>query len=157
MVNDDLTLARVLLDGFIRDNEQKYLDDEREARRALVRLLRSDAPLDRDVRDGLAVLFDPDNELRIAITGVIAGEGQLLGGFTPNDRKLTFQFRSRKRRPDHVRNTAIAQHVHDGIASGLTDEKAWAATAQKFGLPDDAVKRLWDGFRVARELRLFDR
>ena len=40
MVNDDLTLARVLLDGFIRDNQQKYLDDEREARRALVRLLR---------------------------------------------------------------------------------------------------------------------
>ena len=109
------------------------------------------------MRDGLAVLFDPHNELRIAITGVIAGEGQLLGGFTPNDRKLTFQFRSRKRRPDHVRNTAIAQHVHDGIASGLTDEKAWAATAEKFGLPDDAVKRLWDGFCVARELRLFDR
>ena len=88
MVNDDLTLARVLLDGFIRgDNGQQYLDNEREARRALVRLLRSDTPLDRDVRDGLAALFDPDNELRIAITGVIPGEGQLLGGFTPNDRK----------------------------------------------------------------------
>jgi hypothetical protein len=32
MVNDDLTLARVLLDGFIKDNGQEYLDDEREAR-----------------------------------------------------------------------------------------------------------------------------
>jgi hypothetical protein len=157
MVNDDLTLARVLLDGFIKDNGPESLDDEREARRALVRLLRSDTPLDRDVRDGLAALFDPDNELRIAITGVIPGEGQLLGGFTPNDRKLTFQFRSRKRRPDHVRNSAIAQQVHDGIASGLTAEKALAATAEKFGVSDDAVKRIWRAFRAARELGLFDR
>jgi len=157
MVNDDLTHARVLLEGFIGNDEQKYLDDEREARRALVRLLRGDAPLDRDVRDGLAALFDPDNELRIAITGVIPGEGQLLGGFTPNDRKLTFQFRGRKRRPDHVRNTAIAQHVHDGIASGLTDKIASAATAEKFGISDDAVKRIWRAFRAARELGLFDR
>jgi hypothetical protein len=156
-VNDDLTLARVLLDGFFADSEQKYLDDEREARRALVRLLRSEAPLERDVRDALAALFDPDNEVRIPITGIIAGECRLLDGFTPNDRKLAFQFRSRKRRPDHVRNTAIAQHVHDGIASGLIAEKAWAATAEKFGLSDEAVKRIWGGFRTARELRLFDR
>ena len=109
------------------------------------------------MRDGLAALFDPDNELRIAITGVIPGEGQLLGGFTPNDRKLTFQFRSRKRRPDHVINTAITQHMHDGIASGLTDKIASAATAEKFGISDDAVKRIWRAFRAARELGLFDR
>jgi hypothetical protein len=36
MVSDDLTLARVLLEGFIGNDEQKYLDDERKARRALV-------------------------------------------------------------------------------------------------------------------------
>lgn len=157
MVSDDLTLARVLLEGFIGNDEQKYLDDERKARRALVRLLRSDAPLARDVRDALAALFDPDNELRIPMTGVIPGECQLPSGFTPNDRKLAFQFRSRQRRPDHVRNTAIAQHVHDGIASGLTEEKAAGTTAEKFGLSVDAVKRIWSGFRTARELRLFDR
>jgi hypothetical protein len=153
MANDDLILARVLLAGFVENNQQKYLDDEREARQALVRLLRSEAPLDRDVRDALAALFDPDNELRI--TGVIPGECQLMDWYTPNDRKLTFQFRSRKRRRDPVRNSAIAQHVHDGIASGLTAEKAWADTAAKYGLSDDVVKRIWSGFRWARERRLF--
>jgi hypothetical protein len=91
------------------------------------------------------------------MTGVIPGECQLPSGFTPNDRKLAFQFRSRKRRPDHVRNSAIAQQVHDGIASGLTAEKALAATAEKLGISDDAVKRIWRAFRAARELGLFDR
>ncbi len=119
-----------------------------------MRLLRSDAPLHRDLRDGLAALFDPDNELRII--GHIPGEGTLGDHHTPNDRKLVFQFRSKKRRVDNTRNTAIVQHVHDISKAGKSVEEAIAEVAGKFNLSEGAVKAIWLDFSKYRKLGFFD-
>jgi hypothetical protein len=68
MSNSDLQLARTLLNGFVDEVRQRpetrYLvkgcAEEVEARRAIARLLRSNYPLDRQLREHLADLFDPD-------------------------------------------------------------------------------------------------
>ena len=63
-----LILARVLLGGFLKEDKRglphkKYLiknsTDEQEALATLASILRSRGPLDRDLRDMLAALFDP--------------------------------------------------------------------------------------------------
>jgi hypothetical protein len=120
----------------------KYLDEseERDARRALVILLCSDGPLDRDMRCALAALFDPGDTFLACAP------------YVPHERKLVIQFRDRKRRTDYVRNTAIAQHVFRIIQGGKSWEKAIAEVANKFDLSDARVRTIWRRYQNRRDL-----
>lgn len=104
-------LAAALMAGFIEKLDEgrprkKYLDGKEEdrARAAMARLLRSGRPLTQDFRDCLAVLFDPSASAHPA-----------------SDRKLVFKNRSGGRWPDHVRNTRIAQYIHNCIRREVTE------------------------------------
>jgi hypothetical protein len=136
MSNSDLMLARVLLGGFEDElRGHQYLADENEARRALVGLLRSHAPLDRRICNRLAALFDPDGS---------------------DERHLVFELRSGKRRTGHLhsRNTRIAQHVSDAHGAGSSIEEAVADAAEKFGVSEKTVWKIWGGYAWARERSL---
>lgn len=148
----DSILALTLLDGFIQNNEnglpeQHYLAEtkEDEGRRALARLLRSDAPLDRHIRHTLAALFEPND---------VTDEHGRPWPYVPNSRQLKFEFRSKKRRPDHVRNSAIAQYVNSRIKGDDSVEKTIANAAEKFDLSEDTIKTIWRKYRWAKHLGL---
>jgi hypothetical protein len=145
---NDLSLARTLLDGFIEYDkrglpQQKYLTktDDREARQAIARVLLSERPLDRQLRDRLAYLFACEP---------LPGEWPLLP-----ERRLIFKFRSKPH--DSVRDTHIAKYVHDEIVSRkITEEEAFESAAEKFKMTEHNVKRIWQRFQWAREAGLFD-
>jgi hypothetical protein len=135
-------LAAVLMAGFIEKLDEgrpqrRYLDSKHEDRHraAMARLLRSGLPLTQDFRDQLAALFDPNAGTHPAI-----------------DRKLIFKYRSRGRRRDNVRNTAVAQYIFVRIREGDGVEKAQQKAADFFCLSFEAVRDIWghkegEGFR----------
>jgi hypothetical protein len=109
--DQDLQLARVLLAGFVEEDRRgnrrtKYLEkgshDEMEARQAIGRLLRSNRPLDRQLRGELADLFDPP------------AWGQ---------RKIEFVSRRQGQHTDHVRNTQIASYVSHQVKGGSKSKR----------------------------------
>lgn len=124
-------LAAALMAGFIEKLDEgrprkKYLDGKEEdrARAAMARLLRSGRPLTQDFRDCLAVLFDPSASAHPA-----------------SDRKLVFKNRSGGRWPDHVRNTRIAQYIHNCIRrEGDGVEAAQKKAAGVFGLSVSTIR-----------------
>jgi hypothetical protein len=110
-MSSDETLIRVLLHGFVALDKnglprQEYLkpggEEERTARAALARHLRSDAQLSREQRDQLAKLLDVDPE---------------------NDRRIVFQYRRRGRRPQHMANTP-AEHTIGMVAVAAYPQKS---------------------------------
>lgn len=138
----DERLACILLCGFVFKNksglrEVKYPGDkglpeyfsgeEFRARAAIARLLRSDRPLSRDLRDSLASLFDSD--------GINDGI----------ERKIVFRKRSTKQR-QHMANTQIVEFVRKAL-EGKKIHAAITAAANHFGRGDDAVKKIWLGYR----------
>jgi hypothetical protein len=143
-LTDDEKLALELLIGSWAKDERglpfrKYLVDERESRQVIAKLLRSEAPLHRDLRDYLAILFDPNDR---DANGWLGGE-----------RQLVFRFRKRGRRRDSIRETHIAVSVFVGTHRGLTVDKAIEATAKKYRLSQESIRRVWDkspGLRSAR-------
>src|SRR5262249_15743149 len=108
MSNSDLQLAWTLLIGFVDEARQRpetrYLvkgrAEEVEARRAIARLLGSKYPLDPQLRDQLANLFDPD----------------LLW----EQRTIEFVFRRQGTPTDHIRNTRIAPIISTRQPTPLT-------------------------------------
>src|SRR5262249_9754048 len=120
----------LLLSGFVtfsmtregvRALRSCYPSNEAEARRAFAKLLRSEAPLDRQLRNALADVFDPD----------------MVDG-----RTVQFQFRSKKRRPDHLRNACIRQYITDRIAYDSVG-KAIEGAAVMAGISAEAVRKIW--------------
>jgi len=138
MSYSDLQLAWMLLDGEIEERQgrrrTKYLDEavELEARAAIARLLRSEGPLDRQLRDSLARLFDPNppawEQRKIRIEGRRPGE-------------LT----------DHIRNTQIAYYIWDEVERGKRVTAAVESAAEKFALSADRVWQIWSGYRPLLE------
>jgi hypothetical protein len=132
-----LMLAKVLLGGYIENDarglpRKKYLakDAELEARSALASILRNQKPLDPNLRDMLATLFDPAPGAHAVI-----------------DRKVVFAHRGRGQRQNSMANTAIAWHVRGAIAQGSTVAAAIQSATDQFGIDDSTVKKLWGRYR----------
>jgi hypothetical protein len=128
-------LARKLLNGFVEERrrrpENRYLAkgcaEEVEARKAIARLLRSKHPLDPELRDHLANLFDPD--------------------LLSEQRTIEFVFRRQGTPTDHIRNTAIASHVWRQVKRGVPATKAISNAASEFALSEAAIKKIWNIYR----------
>jgi hypothetical protein len=141
MPGSDLQLARRLLDGFVEEGRQgrrrtRYLNKgsamELEARIAIARLLRrKQAPLDNEVREHLANLFDP------------AAAWQ--------QRKIEFVSRRQGRHTDHVRNTQIASHIWGEVKAGGRVTAAVASAAKQLAISDDMAMKIWGRYRPLME------
>jgi hypothetical protein len=160
MSSDDLMLARILLGGFVDEDErglphERYLSesDETEARLALVRLLRSEAPLAPRLRVALAGLFHPDDEAVHLVTDDSTGKQYSIS--EPRDRNLVFRFRKKKRRAHHKRNTVIVQFMYDLVKAGKSIEEARGDAHDEFGLSDGAIKKIWDSYSELRKRGVF--
>lgn len=141
MKEDDeaLMLAKVLLGGYLDHDKhgllhKKYLTDETQARRSIASLLRSESPLDPDLRDKLAALFDPAPDTHGAI-----------------DRKLIFAHRGRGARKKLERTSSIAWHVWGLVTRGLTADAAIQSAAGQFEVDERNVKKMWAKHRPVFE------
>jgi hypothetical protein len=134
--SDDLRLATALLNGFGNQSatgkrRTAYLKgkDEKDARLALARLLRGPDPLDRNVRMHLANLFDPNPTQ-----------------WEP--RTVKFVHRAKGRTPDPTNRTQIAERVYElHKGKGQSFNSAITQAAKELSLSDDAVKKIWKGYR----------
>ena len=136
MPGSDLQLARKLLHGFAEKGHQgrlrtRYLERgdplELQARTAIARLLRSEGPLDAQLRWHLANLFDP--------------------AATWHQRKIEFVSRRQGKKTDHVRNSQIASHIWDEVKRGRTASAAMISASEKFAISEDMVKKIWKKYR----------
>jgi hypothetical protein len=127
----DVQLALAYLQGGSRTNaaglvKRDFLlgDDEIEARRALVRLLRDDLKrLDLRVRLALAAVLDPDDET--------AGTDRKLGDIG---------FRGKGAKQQHTRQ--IVAEVAQLLQKGLLLKEATPQVAADRGLSDSQVKKI---------------
>ena len=109
-------------------------DGEREARRTLANLLRSDEPLSRELRDLLAALFDPDLS-------------QLADG-TPIERQLVFRRRSRS--SEFHRDFLIRFLMAMLVGAGVSIEDALRGVGQELRIEPGAVRKVWEKSRRAK-------
>ena len=137
MSDSDLQLARMLLDGYVyedhrRRRRSKYLKrgsrDELDARRAMARLLRSKNPLEHQLRDSLAGLFDPDPP-------------------ESEQRKIEIAFQRRGKFRDHVGNTQIYDHVRNQLDAGGSVAAAITSAVEEFEVSEEFVKQIWSRYR----------
>jgi hypothetical protein len=137
MSESDLQLARMLLGGYLESSARGklrsvYLKEgssrEQDARRAISRLLRSDAPLDRQLRTVLAHLFDPDPP---------AWE----------QRTIRLKARGRGRPIDHVTLTQIAEYIWNERQNGKRVTDAINDAAEQFALSEETIKEIWSRYR----------
>jgi hypothetical protein len=138
---DDLSEARALVGGYVEEDAKgrrrsKYLmpgsDEERSARQALARVLRGSDPLERQLRDSLAGLFDPDPP---------AWE----------QRKIRIVSRRQGGKTDHVRNTQIAEYIWFEVKGGERVTAAIEGAAEKFAISADMTTKIWGGYRPLME------
>jgi hypothetical protein len=148
MTISDLQLIKALLGGSIEQDSRGrlqlvYLEegtaDELSARRALARILRSDAPLDHQIRSKLAELFDPD-------------------GAWLEERKISFPFRRRGKPTDHAAAIQVFAYVNDRRKKTkknpkATLVKAFADAALKFSISEEMAKRYWRHYSKLYGLR----
>jgi hypothetical protein len=134
------SLATQLLTGRVEQSRSGKLrnvhlegTDEQDARLALARLLRSRAPLDREIRIHLANLFDPKPEQ-----------------WEPRTIKLVH--RTKGRSHDAISATQIAQRVHELRKSGESTNSAIGRAAKEFSRSDEAVKKIWKQYRRLLEV-----
>jgi hypothetical protein len=143
MANSDLELALHLLHGRIEEDaggrlRTVYLEEgtalERDARRALAKLLRSKDPLDEEIRFWLAGLFDP----------------QAIG---LEQRKISFTKRPWNRPTDHAAGIQVFIYINDSIKSGAKVTAAIEEAAEKFSISAEMAKRYWLRYSRAYGLR----
>jgi hypothetical protein len=141
MTNSKLQLARTLLSGYVERDKRKRLrskylkpesPEELKARQALAKLLRSNNPLDRQIRTFLANLVDPDPRQR-------------------EPRTIRFVLRDKSQRVDPIANTQIAEYVRRLISADATVTEAIARTGDRFGLQKDRVMDIWSNYRPVYE------
>ena len=141
MPGSDLQLARMLLGGYTDQDRRgrrrsRYLKEgsqqEVDARRAIARLLRSNGPLDRQLRTNLADLFEPSPP---------AWE----------QRKIRIVSRRRGRPIDHISNTQIAEHVWEQVRAGAKVTAAIESAADEFGVEPETVTKIWGKYKRSLE------
>ena len=142
MMNDDLQLARMLLNGFVEEDSHgrphsKYFEEgsaeETEARKALARILRSNNCLDRQLRTHLAELFDIDPPFA-------------------DQRKIKIVYRKGGNPRDHVANTHLAEQIYQDVRNGKTVNEAIALASAKFDVSEDNIKKnIWKFYRPVLE------
>lgn len=102
---------------------------EREARETLAFLLRSQEPLDRELRNVLAALFDPQLSHPVAV------------------REVQFKMRNRGQTKNHDANTAIAWCVWEAARSGKTISAGVAEAVERFERDESTVLKLWSTYK----------
>jgi hypothetical protein len=136
---DDLQLARLLLNGSVEEDPQgrlrsKYFEngspEELEAKKAIAHLLREQRPVDSELLMRLADLFDPP---------------------PAEQRKIDIVSRRPGRPADHVATTQIAQHIWDEMSGGKRYTDAINSAVEKFSVSEDTVKKLWGRYRPILE------
>jgi len=103
-------------------------DREQEARAALVRLLRSDMPINACIRAVLADLFDRGDSL-------------------VHERELVFRSRSPGKGPDLVRDRQLARCVFDQVKTGTKVDTAVQEAKERFGVSRATAYRAWMTWR----------
>ena len=134
-------LINALLRGFLENHEsytEQYWEDkcpdENRGREALAELLRSERPLTRDLRDTLAVLFDPK-------------ENQYPGG----ERRLLFKLRRVGNRKETILHSSVAQHIYDAAKCGGGVKAGIDSAIDEFGLQERNVWLIWKRYRPTME------
>jgi hypothetical protein len=145
-------MAFELLLGQIRGGHSLTGASENEARKALVRLLSIDAPLNPRLRQMLAGLFDPDPPPLPQPNGLPRNWAAAAG-----EQMLVFKNRSSKRRNQTLRNLRIGawmeKRMESARASGekLRVEDLFDETARHFRLGYDTIKQIWSEWRRAAQ------
>ena len=141
----DLELAFLLLQGSIgRDGNNRFTESylekneplEIQAREAIVRLLRSQEPLDRSLREMLAGLFEPAPD-----------------SYPGGERRIVFEFRKRGNRRHVLRDIIITRIIYEKILAGRTVNKAVECAIEDFGLERDQLMKMWSRHREDLEKR----
>ena len=133
----DSRQGRVYLGGYLTFDKRgiprhRYYpersDDSNYCRAALARVLRSDRPVDRQLRDMLADLFEPIEPLK-----------------SPwGSRKLTAGFRNPVRPRDHDANSHMAWFIWQrAVANGGKVETAIKEAMTKFEFSRERMYELW--------------
>jgi hypothetical protein len=127
----DWELAGRLIAGWLDGNgKHQYLKpgskEEREARRAMTRVLRSDEPLPWEVRSWLAMLFDPDT-------------------IAPTIRDIKFYFRHKGGGgpPQFLQHHQIGLQMLRLVRGGNTVDAAVKVMMGKYKLADRQVRKIW--------------
>jgi hypothetical protein len=102
---------------------EKGSDREKEALRALVRLLRHSSDLNRQIRTRLADLFDPDTK--------------------SEPRKLVIGSRKRGNKAILSQHYAVARTIALERESGRSMKQALNKVEDIFGVPPGTAKRIW--------------
>jgi hypothetical protein len=148
----DLQMAFELLLGQIRGGHSLTGVSENEARKALVRLLSIDAPLDRRLREMLAGLFDPDPPALPQPNGMPRNWAAAAG-----EQKLVFKNRSSKRRNQTLRNLRIGAWMENRMESARASgekvrvEDTFYETARHFRLGYYTIEQIWSEYRRAAQ------
>jgi hypothetical protein len=163
---NDLTLAHYLLHGFMEEGRRgvphwKFFDregiDEKEARRALARLLRSDQPIQHELRVMLARLIDPDDYQWAPADVLAAVRAGALETYSADGlaqhQKIKFGFRGRKQRRPLGKKSFLERKVAQRVKGGATVEAAIGEVAEKFGVSEGIVKKYWDDLAWIRGKR----
>jgi hypothetical protein len=136
---NDHTLAQHLLRG--RHDAKKdfvYLsgEDERQARKALVRLLLADAPLSMRIRRRLAALFDPEPP-------VTPHNQAQLDAWETAPRLIVFRGRTNRRRKHFARDANIGAWMQNEWLGGASLKEARRRASKEFKLSDKKLKDIW--------------
>lgn len=135
-MNDEDGLILALLCGFYEKKRglirERFLkgDEERRARTAFAKLLRSTRPLSREFRLILAALFDTEPDTHPGVA-----------------RQLAFVFRKRGQPPDFAANTQIAEYVRERVYSGKRVTQAIDDTVANFDRDESTVRKLWNRYK----------
>jgi hypothetical protein len=139
----DVLAAMAYLGGFTKTGgrgipqKRYYAEKSTEAqfcRAALARVLRANRPLDRQLRDMLATMFDPSPEARSVWS----------------ERVLRAAFR--KKPKDDVANTHMAWFVWERRKAGATTESAIREAMAQFNVSRERMYQLWGVYRPQFEL-----
>lgn len=133
---EDVQLARVYLAGFIQTDKRglpktaRYKTGSREeieCREAMARVLRTDRPLNRQLCEMLADMFDASENPRSPWPGL----------------ELRIARRKSHRPRDNHRISAISYFVWERVKRGDGTEQAVAEAMQKFDLSRERVYQTW--------------
>lgn len=129
---DETRIVRLLCGHTVTNKrgrpQQVYLKDgsaeEKEARRALARYLRTSRPIDLGVCRAIADLLDPD--------------------CVKNERRIRFMYKREGNRSDALAEKAVAEFIWSRVQSDMAWKRVLGAVEDKFGLKRTRTNDIWD-------------